>query len=81
MMTKNDAAADDDPGMVTVEWHVSNGLVGCKVSGTLDVEADLTDDQIDQSVRDHIDQHVIEWGWKKRQAPAAPAGLTRITEN
>lgn len=61
-MATND---DDDGKMITVAWHVNNGLVGCKVTGTLEVEADLSDDDIDQSVREHIDQHVIEWGWKK----------------
>lgn len=59
-------AEDGQEELVTVIWHVQNGLVGCKVSGELQVEADLTDDQIDESVRDHIDQHVIEWGWKKK---------------
>lgn len=68
MATTNDGGGvpdEDDGKMITVAWHVSNGLVGCRVTGTLEVEAYLSDDDIDQSVREHIDQHVIEWGWKK----------------
>jgi hypothetical protein len=46
----------------TITIEVSMGLVGCRKTATLDVEADATDEQIDEMARDVLHE-LIEWSW------------------
>jgi hypothetical protein len=46
----------------TIEVTVSIGLVGCKRSSTIEVEDDMTDDEIEEEAREAM-FNLIEWGW------------------
>ena len=48
--------------MKTIEVTVSIGLVGCKRSSTIEVEDDMTDDEIEEEAREAM-FNLIEWGW------------------
>jgi hypothetical protein len=50
-----------DDEMKTVKWYCSIGLVGCRITGTIEVEADATDDDIDEMIREEVMQR-LEWG-------------------
>lgn len=54
----------DDVKMIKIKWHLSNGLVGCNREGVVEVEEDCSATEIDEMVREEID-NVIEWGWAK----------------
>jgi hypothetical protein len=52
----------DEPEMRKIKWSVSMSLVGCRRSGEIEVEADCSDKEIDDMVREEVMQQ-IEWGW------------------
>jgi hypothetical protein len=54
-----------DDGMKTVTWTLSMGLVGCKRTGTMEVDAEATPDEIDEIVQDHLMERVIQISWKE----------------
>lgn len=48
-----------------INWHVHNGLEGCTIRRTLELDSDdYTDNEIDQLVEEEMWNH-IEWGWSK----------------
>lgn len=48
--------------MRTINWVVENGLVGCRQTGTIEVEDDASDEEINEMVREEV-FNVIEWSW------------------
>jgi hypothetical protein len=52
-----------EPQMRKIRCHLSIGLVGCKRETVIEVEADLSDDDINDVVREWVDER-IEWDWK-----------------
>lgn len=55
----------DEPEYIFIDWTLSIGLVGCKRTGTIKVEADCTDDEIEEYTRDVVMEEV-ERTWKRR---------------
>lgn len=49
-----------------VKAYVTMGLVGCKREEILDLDDDLSDEDIDESVKEWM-FNVIEWSWKKQE--------------
>jgi hypothetical protein len=43
---------------------VSIGLAGCNQAGTIEVEDNATEDDIQERVRDEV-FNVVEWGWSE----------------
>lgn len=43
---------------------VSTNIVGSETSQTLEIESDMTEDEIDDLARDTMFE-MIEWGWKE----------------
>lgn len=58
----------DDPGMKTIEWRLSIGLVGCSRKGKIQVEADCDLAEIDDMVREIV-MDEIEWTWNEQEPP------------
>lgn len=54
---------EDQPKMKTIEVYVGVGLVGCKRTETFEIEADATDNEIEEAARDFM-FNMIEWGWE-----------------
>lgn len=54
--------ASDEPEMKTIRWELSIGLVGCRVRGTIEMESDASDDEIEEAVRDAVMER-CEWTW------------------
>lgn len=48
-------------GMQIIKWYASVGLVGCRITGTIEVEADADDEAIEDTIRDAVFNRV-EWG-------------------
>jgi hypothetical protein len=45
-----------------IKVYVAMGLVGCRRERTITVDADMTDDEIEDVARDTMFD-IIEWGW------------------
>ena len=50
-----------------VKYTCSNGLVGCRLTGEIEVDDDATDEDIEESVRDAVHER-LEWWWEKDTA-------------
>ncbi len=48
-------------GMQKIEWYCSVGLVGCRITGSFEMEVEATDTEIDEAIRDAVMER-IEWG-------------------
>ena len=51
-------------GTYRIKVYVTIGLVGCRREVELDIEDDMTDDEIEELARDTMFE-IIEWGWKR----------------
>lgn len=49
-----------------IHWELSIGLVGCRRGGTLDVDDDADEKEIEEIVREEVFQHV-DWNWEREQ--------------
>lgn len=47
-----------------VEVYVSVGLVGCRRKVVVEVEDDMTDEEIEEAATETL-HSMIEWGWRK----------------
>lgn len=52
-----------------IEWSLSIGLVGCRVTGEFEVTNDLLDSELEEMVRDEVMNHV-EWNYTVDGEPA-----------
>ncbi len=52
--------------MKTINWSMSIGLVGCKRQGSFEIEADVSDSEIDEYVWDEVTQ-LIETNWSAEE--------------
>lgn len=52
-----------------IKWTMSNGLVGCKISGEIDVDEHDSDDEIEEAVRDAVMER-LEWEWVRDKETA-----------
>lgn len=51
--------------MKTIEVIVSMGLVGCRRTTTIEVEEDLSDEEIEEQARDAMfESELISWSWR-----------------
>ena len=48
-------------GMQTIKWYLSIGLVGCRLKGDFEIEADASDEEIDDAIKEAAFERV-EWG-------------------
>jgi hypothetical protein len=48
-----------------IKIFVHNGLVGCTKTDIIEVDDDLTDEQIDQECQEHVLSNMIEFGWDR----------------
>lgn len=49
--------------MRKIRWQMSIGLVGCRREGEMEVEDDMSDDEIHEMVWDEATQH-LETNWE-----------------
>jgi hypothetical protein len=49
----------------TIEWKVSVGVAGCEQEGTIEVDDDATEEDIDAAVSDDM-FNVVSWSWKEK---------------
>lgn len=47
-----------------IEWTLSTGFAGCEHYGTIEVDDDATEEEIDEMVRDEVFS-CIDWGYRK----------------
>lgn len=52
--------------MRIIDWSVETGQSGGTQSGTIEVEDDATDEQIDSAVGEEV-FNIISWGWSERE--------------
>jgi ribosomal protein L23 len=50
--------------MRAINWTVSMGMAADKQSGTIEVEDDATDEEIEEAVREEV-FNVVSWGWSE----------------
>ena len=50
--------------MRTIHWSVEIGLAGCRQAGSVEVEDDATNEDIDAIVREEV-FNLVEWGWSE----------------
>lgn len=50
--------------MKTIKITVGLGLVGCKRQTTIEVEDGFTEDEIDETVREAV-QELVDWHWEE----------------
>jgi hypothetical protein len=48
--------------MKKIEWSLSIGLVGCRLTGEFEVDDDVTEFELEEWVRDEVMQRV-EWNY------------------
>ncbi len=48
-------------GMKTIKWYLSIGLVGCRLTGSFEIEDDAGDAEVDEAIREAVLER-IEWG-------------------
>lgn len=53
--------------MRIIDWSVENGQSGGTHTGTIEVEDDATEEQIESAVSDEV-FNIISWGWSERDA-------------
>lgn len=51
-----------------VKWICENGIVGGTISGEVEIDDDLTDDEIAAAVREDVFNYVT-WSWAKPGQP------------
>lgn len=64
--------------MRTIEWHIETGIQGADRSGTVEVDDDATEADIDAIVREEV-FNFISWNWWEEEAEEvsdAPVGGT-----
>ena len=52
----------DEIKMKKITVYVTLGLVGCKKEETIEVEADMSEEEIDEYTRE-VMFNMMEWGW------------------
>ncbi len=52
--------------MRVIHWHSEAGMVGSDRSGTIEVEDDATDEDIDAEVREAV-FNFFSWGWEEQK--------------
>lgn len=52
-----------------IEWSLSIGLVGCRVTGQFEVDDEVTEAELEEYVRDEVMQRV-EWNYTVDGEPA-----------
>lgn len=52
--------------MKTIEFWVSLDLAGCRVEEEMDIEEDMTEEEIEKLVHEEVIGHV-DWGWRDKK--------------
>ena len=58
--------------MRTIEWHLETGMNGADWSGQLTVGENVTDEEIEELVREEV-FNIVQWGWSEiARTPQTP---------
>ena len=59
-------AKEEQDEFITIEYTYGVGLVGCTGRGTVIVEADCTDEEIEERIGGIV-LAILEWSWEKKE--------------